>query len=175
MKSSVCLLATLQTFTAAYQLPLGHVGAAAPYAILPHAPRHPSIRAVDDETLNAIAIYDSEVEARIQDLNARAQSAEVNAAQNRELVNTAQKQLDEMNELRKKDMAELEAAKEQLEVASSGAKKMAEELAGETRKKEMHHAKAREFFAEAKAAKKEVEELKAELEALRSKAAPKDE
>ena len=47
---------------------------------------------------------------------------------------------------------ETEAAKEQLEVATAGAKQLAEDLAGVTRKKEMHHDKARQFYAEAKAA-----------------------
>ena len=41
-----------------------------------------------------------------------------------------------------------------------------EELAGVTRKKEMHHDKAKEFYAEAKAAKEEAERLHAQAQAL---------
>lgn len=71
--------------------------------------------------------------------------------------------------------AEVEGLRSQLEIKSKEAEEaqaakelLAEELAKETRKKEMHHAKAREFYAEASAAKSALASVRAELDELRA-------
>lgn len=70
--------------------------------------------------------------------------------------------------------AEVESLKSQLESASTEAEAalmardaMAEELSAETRKKEMHHDKARQFYAEAAEAKAALASAQAELDQLR--------
>lgn len=132
------------------------------------AHRHPAATCVDADTLRDIAIYDTEMEERLRDMKSRVDSAEFREVQQRQLVETAQKTLWEQNEKFNSLRAEVEAAKaeataakEELETAKEGAKSLSEQLEGETRKKDMHHEKAKEFYAELKAAKKELDELRA--------------
>lgn len=88
------------------------------------------------KALRQVTLYGTSMDAEVESLRAQLESAskEVEAAQ---------------------------AVKEELAVAVSGAKELAEELAKVTRQKEMHHNKAREFYAEAAALRKELDELRA--------------
>ena len=95
------------------------------------------------KALRQVAIYSTSMEAEVEGLRSQL-------------------------EIKSKEAEEAQAAKEELETAVVGAKLLAEELAKETRKKEMHHAKAREFYAEASAAKSALASVRAELDELRA-------
>ena len=167
-------------------------------SLSPHARRHPPTKAIDSATLAAVAVYDAEHDAALKEMQMKVDSANANAAQSRNQVDLAQNQLSEMNQLLKthkteaaEAKAEVVAVKEQLEAASlearaameqtetatTGATQLATELEQMTRKKEMHHDKARQFYAEAKAAKEQLEtattgakQLVAELKAATEQA-----
>ena len=106
----------------------------------------------------------AEMNALTKDLKAKVAAAEAELAEVKAEAKAAKAQLESA-------AAEATEAKAQLATATAGAKALVEELAGVTRKKEMHHDKAKEFYAEAKAAKEEVAALQAEVAALKAQPA----
>lgn len=79
----------------------------------------PSMRmAIEPSIIRDVAVYDSAMEAKLKDLEARVQSADWNAHQNRELVGKAQADLAKQEEVRKgltAEVATLTAAKQAIE------------------------------------------------------------
>eukprot|EP00964_Phaeocystis_antarctica_P083636 scaffold52624_cov48-Phaeocystis_antarctica.AAC.2 len=142
-----------------------------------------SVAALDADTLRDCAIYDAAMDAEVRDLKGRVASAEYNAEQQRSMVEMAQATLWEQNNLTRTLKAqvaslqaelaaasgaaatgvaagggleaELEAVRAELHMATTGAASLVGELASETRKKVMHHEKAKEFFAQVVAARKD--------------------
>ena len=73
---------------------------------------------VDPAILREVAVYDSTMEAKVSDLEARLASADVNAQQNRDLVGKAQADLAKQDQMRKElkeQVAALEKAKADVE------------------------------------------------------------
>ena len=81
-------------------------------------PSRSAVRMVDPAILREVAVYDSTMEAKVSDLEARLASADVNAQQNRDLVGKAQADLAKQDQMRKElkeQVAALEKAKADVE------------------------------------------------------------
>lgn len=133
---------------------------AAPSVMSPLHSR-PSATMIDPSTLQQVAVYDSEMEERLQDMQSRLDSSDWNAAQNRDLVSKAQADLEIMNERQKAMKAEVASITEakaeveaQLETKTSEVAKFVENVEGELNT-------ARE---QVKALTAELSQVKAELE-----------
>jgi chromosome segregation ATPase len=102
----------------------------------------PALMAIDGSILREVAVYDSEMEAKIMDLEKRVQSADWNAAQQRELVGKAQADLWKQEEMRqelKTEVASLTEAKAAVEEAKAAveSEKAAAEAQLESKSKEV--------------------------------------
>ena len=116
--------------------------------------------AVSADTFRDCAIYDSEMESKLEDMKARLASAEVRETSMRELVGKAQVDLgkqDEMRKALKAEVAELKSANEDLEAQL---KTKTEEVEKFVNGVETELTQSRE---KAQALSQEMEKVKAEL------------
>ena len=121
----------------------------------------PLAMAIDPETLNAVAVYDSAKEVELKDLRARVISADLSAAQQRELVGKAQEDLWKQNDMMK-------ALKDDVAAAKAEAAAAEDEVAAAKAEAAAARADAAAARAEAAAAQDEVAAAKAEVAAAQA-------
>ena len=138
-----------------------------PYALrLPPIARASVRMAVDPAILREVAIYDSEKEADIQDLQARLASAEWNAHQNRELVSKAQDDLQRQEDMRKMLKAEVSTLKDGMAEAEAKLETKTEELASVQKELTSAGKSVTTMMAELSAVKAELGERTTEVSTL---------
>ena len=123
--------------------------------------RHGSVRmAVSADTFRDCAIYDSEMESKLEDMKARLASAEVRETSMRDLVGKAQIDLGKQDEMRKALKAEVEELKSANEDLEAQLKTKTEEVEKFVNGVETELTQSRE---KAQALSQEMEKVKAEL------------
>ena len=130
------------------------------------------VRMVDPAILREVAVYDSTMEAKLLELEARVASADWNAAQNRELVGKAQADLAKQEQMRvelKEQVTALEEAKadveKQLQTKTEEVAKFAASVESEIT---AARKSVKELTIERNALKAELEERTTEVSTLNS-------
>ena len=144
----------------------------------------PSSRSMEfatQQSLRKVAMYRASVETEVKNLRAQLETSSKEAEQKASSAGLSlpddwalPMQMATKRTLRQVEVygasmeAEVDNLREQLEKEAEAGRAAKEELVSESRKKEMHYGKAKQFYAEAAAAKQEAAELKAALESVQA-------